>query len=1535
MIFFVDNDGTIIKNLPSPVYQGAANTNTIYLIAPFASGLTASVAFQLPNGIVVPAEPMTQQNSLQGIINKETGEEYSGWTYAIPSEITEYYGTVTAQFYFYTEVDGMITATSATSFQVAKGVPAVLPDEPSADVYEQILSVIASLQKQLNNGAFAARAIYAWNSAYTYGANEITFYPVGEFGAFVKSIRTNNKEEPYIDGKLNSEYWEEVVSFDEISEAYFQKLKDLADAAADSAEEAAKSAEEAAKSASDLASLANRIIKFVPELPEVGEPDYIYAIVSNQDSNLFDLWAWIDGVKTYLGSANLITDVDKLYFRTLPADGWANNKQIVKIQDLTAEQDVSIYPMDVSAADYINCGISARIVTDPETAIEFSCTTVPSASLGIFIQVTFRNELPTLSGYYTKVEIDRETGHSLELTIDPSTYIVTLKLISKDGTVLSTGSIDLPLESVVVGGSYDAETKSIVLTLNNGQTISIPVADLIDGLASQTALDAEITARQQADTALQTKINDETAAREQADGALSGRIDELSSNTVKITAQTLTAEQQQQARENIDAVGTTDLGVIQPKSDPLSPPTETSPYVIFNDTDKSAYVRKVYQTAENTIYPPEAGCLYYAIIKGDYGVDFRNKFKIVWMTDDKLTANAGGTVSINSHYYAEIRNIEYCSVGMYDTIDDAEYAIKNNSTEYTAVTYLRYYDDTRSGSTSNPVVKSNVTTEFRYPYNLYKESSGNGVTADYSTANINNPFDGNIDGMYTNVYVKLLDENDTSGTYPEMTVGNATNAKNDGLGNQIDTYYQPKLRMGEGISISSDNTISAEKQVYFVGINLSEEQTEQLANGESVRIDLTSEQGAAAISEKTDCMFRIGLFGSEEKLEIPRVVLNVNDSMGNSTAVFLDEIGKYGNETETYARISIVVGTSSSSENYTCFVSIKPVNIAETNGTYPEMTVGNATNANKALSADTAANADNAIHATNADNANNATNADNATTANKVANKLSFGSKTYDGSAAQTIAKSDIGLGNVDNTSDANKPVSTAQQAALDLKQNINDNSLTTTAKTVTGAINENKTAIDGIREQITNEAHFRGYFASEADLKAEYPTATPNDYAYVADAGQKSYIWIWGSPTANQWNKSDDLVPDQLTPKSTTVPLMNGTAAIGNTNTYADGAHVHPVDTSRASQTALNSEITNRTNADTALGNRIDKEITDRTAEDELLGTRIENHIADKSNPHGVTAAQAGALSINGGTLSGFLTVSGAITGNNDVNVNGGKIRFNKPQTTGGWARGVELFASSAESAVREGAFGYYGAGSDAASLVMMGLSKAGNNSWWSEAACDGGVFIRRNAVNAIPVLQENGTRVYSANNKPSPADIGAATAAQATSLQTEINNIKNGTTVVSKATSATTADKVANALKLTIDGVEKTYTGAAEVAVTINTSSSNDPNAVHFTAQTLTAAQQKQARTNIGAASSSDTAISIATTKWSSNAVTLTASDYVAIGNVTASSHVELFSSDASAAAFITNNIRLTAQAAGSITISCASTPTAAITANLLILN
>jgi hypothetical protein len=44
-------------------------------------------------------------------------------------------------------------------------------------------------------------------------------------------------------------------------------------------------------------------------------------------------------------------------------------------------------------------------------------------------------------------------------------------------------------------------------------------------------------------------------------------------------------------------------------------------------------------------------------------------------------------------------------------------------------------------------------------------------------------------------------------------------------------------------------------------------------------------------------------------------------------------------------------------------------------------------------------------------------------------------SKSPDGNGNVAITKADIGLGNVNNTSDANKPISTAQASELELKQ--------------------------------------------------------------------------------------------------------------------------------------------------------------------------------------------------------------------------------------------------------------------------------------------------------------------------------------------------------------------------------------------------------------------------------------------------------------------------------------------------------------------
>ena len=83
------------------------------------------------------------------------------------------------------------------------------------------------------------------------------------------------------------------------------------------------------------------------------------------------------------------------------------------------------------------------------------------------------------------------------------------------------------------------------------------------------------------------------------------------------------------------------------------------------------------------------------------------------------------------------------------------------------------------------------------------------------------------------------------------------------------------------------------------------------------------------------------------------------------------------------------------------------------------------------------------------------------------ATKTELTAHTRNTSNPHGVTADQVGLGNVDNTSDLDKPISTATQAALDLKQDITDNTLETTSKTVPGAINETKERIDNIDQTL------------------------------------------------------------------------------------------------------------------------------------------------------------------------------------------------------------------------------------------------------------------------------------------------------------------------------------------------------------------------------------------------------------------------------------------------------------------------------------
>lgn len=147
------------------------------------------------------------------------------------------------------------------------------------------------------------------------------------------------------------------------------------------------------------------------------------------------------------------------------------------------ETNVYTLPNNIATKDYVDMN-GGKI-----DAIEVNNVQQEIVNKKVNITVpTNVSELRNDKGYLTehqdisgKANVS-ESAYSLDLTIDSSTYVITATLKNKSGSTLSSKKIDLPLESVVVNGSYDSANKQVILTLQSGSTIKFSVADLVSGL---------------------------------------------------------------------------------------------------------------------------------------------------------------------------------------------------------------------------------------------------------------------------------------------------------------------------------------------------------------------------------------------------------------------------------------------------------------------------------------------------------------------------------------------------------------------------------------------------------------------------------------------------------------------------------------------------------------------------------------------------------------------------------------------------------------------------------------------------------------------------------------------------------------------------------------------------------------------------------------------------------------------------------------------------------------------------------------------
>jgi hypothetical protein len=98
------------------------------------------------------------------------------------------------------------------------------------------------------------------------------------------------------------------------------------------------------------------------------------------------------------------------------------------------------------------------------------------------------------TAYDPTYAIVSEAGSQIVLYINSSDYKFYAQLRDKNSNVIYTSNIiDLLLETMVVNGRYDSETKCVILTLDNGNEISFSVADLVEGLQSEITVDNKLS----------------------------------------------------------------------------------------------------------------------------------------------------------------------------------------------------------------------------------------------------------------------------------------------------------------------------------------------------------------------------------------------------------------------------------------------------------------------------------------------------------------------------------------------------------------------------------------------------------------------------------------------------------------------------------------------------------------------------------------------------------------------------------------------------------------------------------------------------------------------------------------------------------------------------------------------------------------------------------------------------------------------------------------------------------------------------------
>lgn len=238
-----------------------------------------------------------------------------------------------------------------------------------------------------------------------------------------------------------------------------------------------------------------------------------------------------------------------------------------------------------------------------------------------------------------------------------------------------------------------------------------------------------------------------------------------------------------------------------------------------------------------------------------------------------------------------------------------------------------------------------------------------------------------------------------------------------------------------------------------------------------------------------------------------------------------------------------------------------------------------------------------------------------------------------DTSNPHNITKEQIGLGNVDNTSDVDKPISKATQQELDtLTDNLSIEVNRATAKEdsinsallneVTRAKAVEKTLMDNLEEEITRattkENELKSAIESEV-LRATQAEGSLSDTKLdkISDINKLYGTNSTGDQTSydvDSFGKVDDVKIGNTSVVENKIATL-GTMAGENVIDYSTKAVADTLYAEKSIEAVLSTEISNRETADVNLQNAIDAEKDRALSQEGLLNDKIINEIQDREN--------------------------------------------------------------------------------------------------------------------------------------------------------------------------------------------------------------------------------------------------------------------------------------------------------------------------------